>query len=59
VRALLDLMRENRATVQDMAGEYLQIMDQGSMLIKVLDPETGNKELIKSWAVEVAQLRRG
>ena len=59
MRALLDLLRENRARVQDIAGSCLQILDDASAHLKVLDPETGNEELIESWAGELAQLRRG
>ena len=59
MRALLDLLRENRAAVQDMAARCIEMMDRARSELKVLDPETGDEELIESWAGERAQLRRG
>ena len=56
---MLDLVRENRAQVQDMAGACRQILQDASADLKILDPELGEKELIKSWEVELARLRRG
>ena len=59
VRALLDLLRANRAHVQGMAVACFGIMNQASVHLKVLDPETGDTELIESWAGELARLRIG
>ena len=52
-------MRENKAAVQDMAGPCLTIMEEASKCLTILDPETGDAELIKSVADEKAQLRSG
>ena len=56
MRALLDLMRENEAAVQDTAGQYQQLLHQSSVHLKILDPEHGEEELIKSVAAEMAKL---
>jgi hypothetical protein len=56
VRALLDLMRENEAAVQDKAGLFLPIVDRASSHLKILDPALGEEELIKSVAAERAKL---
>jgi len=55
VRALLDLMRENEAAVQDTACRY-HVLDNASMHLKLLDPEHGEEELIKSVVAEKAKL---
>ena len=55
---MLDLMRVNRARVLDMAGLCRQVLEDASVDLKILDPELGEKELIKSWKVELARLRR-
>ena len=52
-------MRENQAAMQDMAGPCLRIMEEASKCLTILDPETGDAELIKSAADEKAQLRNG
>jgi hypothetical protein len=49
-------MRENEAAVQDMAGQCLAILDEASSRLKILDPELGEEELIKSVAAERAKL---
>jgi hypothetical protein len=59
VRALLDLMRENRAAVQDILAVTLGVLCEASADLKVLDPELGEEELVKAVAVEVAKLRGG
>jgi len=56
VRALLDLMRKNRAAVQDLKRECLEIMIQASVTLKVLDPEFAEEELLTSWQEERATL---
>jgi hypothetical protein len=57
VRALLDLMRENEAAVQSMAALCQQVLEESSSTLKILDPEVGDKELIKEVAVEALKLR--
>ena len=56
MRALLDLLRENEAPVR-----YLRLIQNvlglASLHLKILDPELGEEELIKSMAAEVAKLR--
>ena len=59
MRTLLDVLRENKVVVKDAATHCLKILDEASEDLRVLDPETGNAELSKSWAGELAQLRRG
>ena len=61
MRALLDLMRGNKAAVQAMstpcntllrnATAHLAILD-----LAILDPEIGEEQLIKSAAAELAKL---
>jgi len=57
VRALLALIRENRATVQEMAVSFRAFMEQASVDLNVLDPETGDDELIDVWVDELTRLR--
>jgi len=59
VRALLDVMRENRAAMHDMHARCQLILSEASAHLTALDPELGEKELIESVAVELAQLLRG
>jgi len=58
VRALLDLMRENRAAMQDMYARCQLILSEASAHLTALDPGLGDTELIESVAVELAQLLR-
>jgi len=57
VRALLDLMRDNEAEVKEMLSDRCQVvlLDAREHL-KILDPEHGEKDLIKSVAAELAKL---
>ena len=48
VRDLLELMRENEAAVQDLASPCQFLLHQASAHLKILDPELGDEELIKS-----------
>ena len=56
MRALLDLMRGNEAAVQDMSDQYRFLLHKASDHLKILDPEHGEEELIKSVAAELAKL---
>jgi hypothetical protein len=56
VRALLDLMRGNEATVQGEAGGCPSLLGEASAHLKILDPEHGEKELIELVAAELAKL---
>jgi len=58
VRALLDLMRENEAAVQETTAACEEVLADASSNLKILDPEVGEKELVQSVAVELAKLRR-
>ena len=55
MRALLDLLRENEATVQYFRAVQ-QLLSGASLQHKILDSELGEEELIKSVAAEVANL---
>jgi hypothetical protein len=57
VRALLNLLRKNYATVQGrMAPTVRRLMHEGSKL-KILHPIWGDEDLIKRWAAETVKLR--
>ena len=56
VRALLDLMRENEASVQTLAVPCAALMGSASQQLTILDPEVGEEELIKAVAAQVAKL---
>ena len=56
MRALLDLIRKNRAAVQDLKGESFEIMIQASVTLTVLDPEFAEEGLLTSWQEERATL---
>jgi hypothetical protein len=56
VRALLDLMRENRALVQDNLVPCQSLLQEASKHLQILDPELGEEELVKSVAAELAKL---
>jgi len=57
VRALLDLMRENEARLQNVPALCATALEHASVFLKILDPEVGEEELIKEVAVELARLR--
>jgi len=57
VRALLNLVRANMAVVQNLAGVFRKLMKDSSLYLKILQPEVGDQELIKSVAAELAKLR--
>jgi hypothetical protein len=56
VRALLDLVRENEASVQANLVHYQDLLQRASKHIKILDPELGVEELVKSVAAELARV---
>ena len=56
VRALLDLMRDNEATTQARVFQDTEVLRNASVHLKILDPEHGEEELIKSVASELARL---
>ena len=56
VRALLALMRANEASVRAAPGRFQHFLKDARLKLKILDPELGEKELIKSVAAEVANL---
>jgi len=56
VRALLDLMRGNEATVKTLSNECRHLLSEASAHLKILDPELGEEELIELVAAELAKL---
>ena len=56
MRALLDLLRENESPVPYFCT-FQELMSNASLQLRVLHPELGEEELIKSVAAEVAKLR--
>jgi hypothetical protein len=56
VRALLDLVRENGAFVQANLLHCQGLLQQASKHLKILDPELGEEELVKSVAAELAKV---
>jgi len=57
VRALLDLMRENEASVQKLAAGCAAVLGEARRYLRILDPEVGGEELIQAVAAERARLR--
>ena len=57
MRAVLDLLRENKAALQVQLFSFQDLLDLASLQLKILDPVCGDEELIKSVATEVANLR--
>ena len=56
MRALLDLMRENGASVQADLLHFLNLLLRASKHFQILDPELGEEELVKSVAAEMANV---
>jgi len=56
VRALLDLMRENGTAVRDNLTHCRQLLQGATSCLKILDPELGEEELVKSVAAELAKV---
>ena len=59
MRALLDLMRENEAAVQENLAGFSELLTEASKHLNILDPQLGGKELIKSVAAEMAKMAAG
>jgi hypothetical protein len=57
VRALLDLMRENEASVQKWAAGCAEVLVEARRHLTILDPEVGEEELIQAVATALANLR--
>jgi len=57
VRALLDLMRENEARVQEWAVPCAGVLESARQHLTILDPEVGEEELIQVVAAALANLR--
>ena len=57
MRALLDLMRENEATVQKRAAACAVVLEQARQHLTILDPEVGEEEIILAVAAALAKLR--
>ena len=57
MRALLDLMRENQASVQKWAAPYAGVLERASRQLTILDPKVGEEELIQAVAAALAKLR--
>ena len=57
MRALLDLMRENEATVQAFLAPCAAVLVSASQHLTVLDSEVGEEELIQAVAAALAKLR--
>ena len=53
---MLDLMRENGDAVQDNLAQCKHLLPRASLNLKILDPETGEQELIESLASELAKV---
>ena len=56
MRALLDLLRENRASVQDNLVPCQGLLQRASKHLKIFDPNLGVQELVKSMAAELARM---
>ena len=57
MRALLDLMRANEATVQKLAAGCASLLERARQHLTILDPEVGEEELIQAVAATLANLR--
>ena len=58
MRALLDLLRDNEAVTEHHVSEWQFILQHASSHLKILDPEHGEEELVKSIEVARAKLLR-
>ena len=57
MRALLDLMREHEAKVQEKASACAAMLKHASTSLNILDPEVGEEKLIEAVAAALANLR--
>ena len=58
MRALLDLLRENRAAAKTMLRRCLSLLKYARSHLKILSLEHGEEELIFSFGAELAKLIR-
>jgi hypothetical protein len=56
VCALLDLMRKHGASVHPNLANCRNLLQQATRSLKILDPELGEEELVKSVAAELANV---
>ena len=56
MRALLDLMRENGASVQNKLVPCQELLQEAMQHLQILDPGVGKEELVKSVAAELAKV---
>ena len=56
MRALLELLRENGASVQANLARCRDLLQRATSSLTILDPELGREELVKSVAAELAKL---
>ena len=56
MRALLDLLRENEAAVKTMLSLRQAVLREAISYLRILDPEHGEEELVKSFEVARANL---
>ena len=57
MRALLDLMRENEASVQTLAALCAGLLEIASQRLTILHPEVGEEDLIQAVAAALARLQ--
>ena len=56
MRTLLDLIRENGASVQANLVRRQNLLQRANKHFTILDPELGEQELVKAVAAELAKL---
>ena len=57
MRALLDLVRDNEATIDNVSTSYFRhILYDACMHLTILDPDVGDEELIKAVETELTRL---
>ena len=54
MRALLDLMRENEASVQESAAAFHQMLKESVEKLTILDPLVGEEDLSQAVTVALA-----
>ena len=57
LRSLLDLLRENEAAVQSIGhASCKRVVQFARQHLNILDPFLGDRELIRAWALELANV---
>ena len=56
MRALLNLISENKAAEQEQSLRFRELLRIASLCLQILDPDHGEEELIQSVAAELAKL---